>query len=77
MLQDMHMLSIYFDPAQAGMYEDDLMRRYGAVAVQAAITKGWVVSRWMAVGGRCRRILWISNAGQDEVARLSHSVAAE
>lgn len=77
MLQDMHLLSVYFDPAQAGMYEDDLTRRYGAAAVQAAIAKGWVVSRWMAGCGYCRRVLWISNAGHDEVARLSHSIAAE
>jgi hypothetical protein len=42
MLHDLYLLSCYFDPAQAAQYEEDLRRRYGADAVQAAMDQGWI-----------------------------------
>lgn len=42
MLHDLYLLSCYFDPSQAMMYEDDLRRKYGAQAVQDALREGFL-----------------------------------
>lgn len=40
LLQDLYMLSYYFEPSMAVMYEDDLKRRYGERAVGDAMKEG-------------------------------------
>jgi hypothetical protein len=40
MLHDLYLLSCYFEPSLAVMYEDDLHRRYGADRVARAIEEG-------------------------------------
>ena len=40
MLQDLYLLSVYFEPSQAIMYEDDLKRRYGDGTVLSAMKEG-------------------------------------
>lgn len=42
MLQDLYLLSVYFEPSQAIMYEDDLKRRYGDSTVLSAMKEGWL-----------------------------------
>ncbi len=40
MLHDLYLLSCYFEPTQAVLYEDDLKRRYGDGAVKDALDQG-------------------------------------
>lgn len=40
MLHDLYLLSCYFEPTMAVMYEDDLKRRYGESAVLQALKEG-------------------------------------
>jgi hypothetical protein len=42
MLHDLYLLSCYFEPTQAVLYEDDLNRRYGVDAVRDAVRAGFV-----------------------------------
>lgn len=42
MLHDLYLLSCYFDPTQAVLYEEDLERKYGPETVREAIVKGWL-----------------------------------
>ena len=42
MLHDLYLLSVYFEPSQAIMYEDDLKRRYGTGTVLAAMKDGFL-----------------------------------
>jgi hypothetical protein len=42
MLHDLYLLSCYFEPSLAVMYEDDMKRRYGAVAIQKAVQDGFL-----------------------------------
>ncbi len=42
MLHDLYLLSCYFEPTQAILYEDDLKKRYGALAVQEAASQGFL-----------------------------------
>lgn len=40
MLHDLYLLSCYFEPSLAVMYEDDMKRRYGVSAIQQAVQDG-------------------------------------
>lgn len=42
MLHDLYLLSCYFDPTQAVLFEEDLNRRYGLAAVTEALKEGWI-----------------------------------
>lgn len=42
MLHDLYLLSCYFEPSQAMLYEDDLETRYGISAVREALLEGWI-----------------------------------
>jgi len=42
MLHDLYLLSCYFEPTQAVLYEEDLKRRYGIAAVMEAAAQGYV-----------------------------------
>lgn len=42
MLHDLYLLSCYFQPTEAVLYEDDLKRRYGVEVVTDAIRQGLV-----------------------------------
>ncbi len=42
MLHDLYLLSCYFEPTQAVLYEEDLTRRYGLSAVSEAVREGWI-----------------------------------
>ena len=42
MLHDLYLLSCYFEPNQAVMYEEDLKRRYGLKAVSEALRNGLI-----------------------------------
>lgn len=55
MLYDLYLLSCYFSPDQAVMYEDEVIRRYDATTVREVIRQGWVslhgVSGLVSSGG--------------------------
>lgn len=42
MLHDLYLLSCYFEPTQAVLYEEDLERRYGLAAVRDALQAGYI-----------------------------------
>jgi len=42
MLHDLYLLSCYFEPSQAMLFEDELEDRYGQAAVREALMKGWI-----------------------------------
>jgi hypothetical protein len=42
MLHDLYLLSCFFEPSQAVLYEEDLERRYGVAMVKEALLKGWI-----------------------------------
>jgi hypothetical protein len=42
MLHDLYLLSCYFEPTQAVLYEEDLKRRYGLNAVSEALRAGYI-----------------------------------
>lgn len=42
MLHDLYLLSCYFEPAQAVLFEDDLENRYGRATVREALVQGWI-----------------------------------
>lgn len=42
MLHDLYLLSCYFDPASAMLYEEDLEKRYGVEKIREAIGQGWL-----------------------------------
>ena len=42
MLHDLYLLSCYFEPSLAVMYEDDMKRRYGQEAIQSAVREGFL-----------------------------------
>ena len=42
MLHDLYLLSCYYEPTQAVLYEDDLERRYGIAAVRDAVQAGYL-----------------------------------
>lgn len=73
MLQDLWMLSIYFDPPQACITEDELKKYYGEWVVRLAHAKGWLNARWICdpKAGHPQKMIWLSPCGAD-VAQLSH-----
>ena len=42
MLHDLYLLSCYFEPTQAVLYEEELERRYGLAAVRDAVKAGYI-----------------------------------
>ncbi len=65
MLQDLYLVSCYFDTVQAVLYEDDLNRRYGDGAVTEAIRQGLLERRKIpCAAGRERIICWLSEKGR-------------
>ena len=42
MLHDLYLLSCYFEPTQAILYEDELKRRYGIAEINAAMKEGYI-----------------------------------
>ena len=42
MLHDLYLLSCYFEPTQAVLYEEDLKRRYGISAINEAVREGYI-----------------------------------
>lgn len=42
MLHDLYLLSCYFEPTNAVLYEEELERRYGIAAVRAAAQAGYL-----------------------------------
>jgi len=42
MLHDLYLLSCYFEPTNAVLYEDELERRYGIAAVREAVRAGYI-----------------------------------
>lgn len=42
MLHDLYLLSCYFEPTEAILYEDELRRRYGVAAVADAARAGYI-----------------------------------
>lgn len=42
MLHDLYLLSSYFDPAEAVLYENEIMARYGAEAFRTAARDGLI-----------------------------------
>jgi hypothetical protein len=70
MLQDMFFISLYFDPMSAVMAEDEMRRRYGAAALEAAMVKGWLGSKFLL----CRetpaaRVFWLTDKGRAAAAQ--------
>lgn len=56
MLHDLYLLSCYFEPTLAVMYEDDLKRRYGENAVLQALREGMLEyhrAPCLRGGGKC------------------------
>ncbi len=42
MLHDLYLLSCYFEPTNAILYEDELQRRYGIKAINDAVRDGFI-----------------------------------
>lgn len=64
MLQDLYMMSLYFNGPDAVLYEDDLRRRYGESVVLQAIRSGLLEHRRVPGGcGRRRCVCWLSEKG--------------
>lgn len=42
MLHDLYLLTCYFEPTNAILYEDELERRYGITTVKEAMHKGYI-----------------------------------
>jgi hypothetical protein len=42
MLHDLYLLSCYFEPVEAVLYEDEVTARYGAEAVRTALRDGLI-----------------------------------
>ena len=42
MLHDLYLLSCYFEPTNAILYEDELQRRYGMNVVNEAVREGYI-----------------------------------
>ena len=42
MLHDLYLLTCYFEPTNAILYEDELERRYGINAVNEAVRNGYI-----------------------------------
>ena len=42
MLHDLYLLTCYFEPANAILYEDELERRYGITAINDAVREGYI-----------------------------------
>jgi hypothetical protein len=66
MLHDLYLLSVYFDPTQAVLYEDDLNNRYGRDAVDKALGQG-LIERFCApcASGRMRFFCRLSDQGRN------------
>jgi len=65
MLQDLFLLQHYYEEPAAAMYEEDLVARYGAAPVQAALAQGLLEQRRVPCrGGAVRCICWLSQYGR-------------
>jgi hypothetical protein len=56
MLHDLYLLTCYFEPTLAVMYEDDLKRRYGEGAIRQALRDGMLdfhQAPCLRSGGKC------------------------
>lgn len=42
MLHDLYLLTCYFEPTNAILYEDELKRRYGMGAIDEAVRDGYI-----------------------------------
>lgn len=42
MLHDLYLLTCYFEPTNAILYEDELERRYGITAINDAVREGYI-----------------------------------
>ena len=69
MLNDLLLVSRYFNGADTALYEEDLKSRYGADEVRRAIYAGLLEHRRVPCGaGRMRCVCWLSRKGAAEAA---------
>lgn len=78
LLHDLYLLSCYFEPAQAVLYEDELRARYGAAAVEGALREG-LIERYCPpcarLGGQAKAYFRLSARGAD-LAKPVHGLSA-
>lgn len=69
MLNDLLLVSRYFDGPGRALYEEDLKSRYGAEEVRRAIYAGLLEHRRVPCGaGRMRCVCWLSRDGARQAA---------
>lgn len=67
MLNDLLLVTRYFEGPDTALYERDLEERYGVDAVRRAIRTGLLEHRWVPCGkGRRRCVCWLSAKGRQE-----------
>ncbi len=73
MLHDLYMLSCYFEPTQAVLYEDELRARYGRDAVADALHQG-LIERFClpCMQGDARAFCRLSALGAGIASTLGH-----
>jgi hypothetical protein len=72
MLHDLYLLSCYFEPTEAILYEDDIKRRYGSNAVLLAVKEGLLeFYRAPCLRGEGRCFYRLSRKGFEQASALA------
>lgn len=71
MIHDFLLLEMYYGPADAAQYFEDVVRKHGQVSLEKARSCGHVVLRQMSVGpDRGRMMCWLSDLGREKAAQF-------
>lgn len=71
MLSDLYILEHYYESPHAALFFEDLSRRYGGGAVEAALKAGHIAQRLITHGPqRGRMLLWLTEKGRREAGNM-------